>query len=50
MSKDEIIQNTISKFHEECSKLPKDMDFMDKLPKHEEIMIKVILETILNNQ
>ena len=50
MSKDEIINNTISKFHEECSKLPKDDDFLKKLHEHEEIMIKVILETVLNNQ
>lgn len=49
MSKEEIINKTISKYREECSKLPKDMDFIDKLPKHEEIMIKVILETLLNN-
>lgn len=49
MSNEEIINQTISKYREECSKLPKDMGFVEKLPKHEEIMIKVILETLLNN-
>lgn len=49
MSNEEIINQTISKFHEECSNLPKEMDFTDKLHEHEEIMIKVILETLLNN-
>lgn len=49
MSKNEIINQTISKFYEECSKLPKDMDFTSKLHKHEELLIKTILETVLNN-
>lgn len=49
MSKDDIINQAISKYHEECSKLPNDMVFTDKLPKREELIIKVILETILNN-
>lgn len=49
MSNDEIIQNTIDKFHQECSKIT-DTDFINKAKQHEEIMIKVILETILNNK
>lgn len=48
MSKDEIIQSTINKYHQECSKIT-ETEFIAKLKKHEEIMIKVILETILNN-
>lgn len=49
MSKDEIIKQTISNYRKECSELPNDMDFTDKLQKHEEILIKTILETVLNN-
>ena len=49
MSNDEIIKNTIDKFHLECSKIT-DINFTDKHKKHEEIMIRVILETILNNK
>lgn len=48
MSKDEIINQAIENFHNECSKIT-EINFTDKLHKHEEIMIKVILETILNN-
>lgn len=48
MSNDEIIQNAINKFHQECSKITEN-DFMDKIKKHEELLIKVILETILKN-
>lgn len=49
MSNDEIIKNTIDKFHQECSKIT-DTNFTDKHIKHEEIMIKVILEAVLNNK
>lgn len=49
MSNDEIIKNAIDKFHSECSKIT-DTNFTDKIKKHEEIIIKVILETILNNK
>lgn len=49
MSKDEIINNAISKFHDECSKIPKDKSLIEKLPLHEELIIKVILETFLKN-
>lgn len=48
MSKDEIINNTISKFKDECAKLPA-MDLVDKIHIHEELLIKTILETVLNN-
>ena len=48
MSNDEIIKSTIDKFHQECSKIT-EIEFLEKLKKHEEIMIKVILETVLNN-
>lgn len=48
MSKEEIINNTISKYHDECSKIT-ETEFIDKLKKYEEIMIKVILDTVLNN-
>lgn len=48
MSKDEIINQTISNFCEECSKIT-DEDFISKLKQHEEIMIKVILETLLKD-
>lgn len=47
MPKDEIIKNAINKFHSECEKLPKDMNFIDKLPLHEELIIKTIIETLL---
>ena len=43
------INNAISKFREECSNLPKDMAFTDKLSKREELIIKVVLETLLDN-
>ena len=46
----EIVDNTISRYHEECSKLPKDLDFTDKMLQHEELIIKTILETLLKNQ
>lgn len=49
MSNDEIIKNTINKYREECSKIT-DTNFTDKHIKHEEIMIKVILEAMLNNK
>jgi len=48
MSKDEIINQTISKFREECSKITEE-DFISKLKQHEDIMIKVILEALLKN-
>lgn len=48
MSKEEIINKTISKYHNECSKIS-EIEFIDKLKKHEEIMIRVILETLLDN-
>lgn len=48
MSNDEIIKSTIDKFHQECSKIT-ETEFLEKLKKHEEIMIKVILEAVLNN-
>ena len=48
MSNDEIIKSTIDTFHQECSKIT-ETEFLEKLKKHEEIMIKVILETVLNN-
>lgn len=48
--KNKIINETISNFHSECSKLSKDMLFTDAIKKHEEIIIKVILETIFNNK
>lgn len=49
MSNDEIIKNTIDKYHHECSKIT-ETEFIEKLKKHEEIMIRVILESILNNK
>lgn len=48
MSNDEIIKNAIDNYHQECSKIT-ETEFIEKLKKHEEIMIKVILETVLNN-
>lgn len=48
MSNEEIINKTISKYHNECSKIS-ETEFIDKLKKHEEIMIRVILETLLDN-
>lgn len=48
MSKDEIIQNTINKYNQECYKIT-ETEFVDKLKKHEEIMIKVILDAVLND-
>ena len=48
MSKDEIIKNTISKYHEECSKIT-ETEFINKLMKHEEFLIKVILDAVLND-
>lgn len=48
MSKEEIINQTISNFHNECSKLT-ETDFIDKLHKHEELLIKCILEAILKD-
>ena len=48
MSKDEIINQTISKYREECSKITNE-DFISKLKQHEEIMIKVVLETLLKD-
>ena len=47
---EEIVNKTISKYHEECSKIPKNLEFIEKLQKHEELIIKVILETLLQNQ
>lgn len=49
MSNDEIIKNAIDKYHQKCSKIS-ETEFVEKLKKHEEIMITVILETILNNK
>lgn len=49
LSKDEIINQAISKFREECAKIPNDKTFMEKLPLHEELIIKTVLETLLNN-
>ncbi len=49
MSNDEIIKNAIDKYHQECSKIT-ETEFINKLMKHEEIMIRVILETVLNNK
>ncbi len=48
MSKEEIINKTISKYHDECSKIT-ETQFIDKLKKHEEIIIRVILEAVLND-
>ena len=48
MSKEELINETISKFKSECSKID-DADFIDKISKHEEIIIRVILETVLKD-
>ena len=48
MSKEEIINQTISNFHNECSKIT-DTEFISKLMKHDEIMIRVILEAVLAN-
>lgn len=48
MSKEEIINQTISNFRDECSKLT-ESEFIDKLKKHEELIIKCILETVLKD-
>ena len=48
MSKKELINETISKFKIECSEID-DVNFIDKISKHEEIMIRVILETVLKD-
>lgn len=47
MSKEEIINQTISNFRNECSKLP-EAGFIDKLKEHEDLLIKCILEAVLN--
>lgn len=48
MNKEIVIANAISKFHEECSKIP-EMDLIEKLHIHEELLIKTILEAVLDN-
>lgn len=48
MSKEEIINETISNFRNECSKLTKS-DFIGKLHKHEELLIKCILDAVLKD-
>lgn len=47
MSKEDIIQTAIDKFHIECAKIPNDKTFTEKLPMHEDLLIKTILETLL---
>lgn len=48
MSKEEIINETISNFRNECSKLT-ESDFISKLHKHEELLIKCILDAVLKD-
>lgn len=47
MSKEDIIQTAIDKFHTECAKIPNDKTLTEKLPMHEDLLIKTILETLL---
>lgn len=49
MNKNQIIDNAISKFREECSKISDEKSFMEKIPIHEELLIKIILDTLLEN-
>jgi hypothetical protein len=48
LSKEEIINETISNFRNECSKLT-ESEFIDKLHKHEELLIKCILDVVLKD-
>lgn len=48
MSKEEIINETISNFRNECSKLT-EQDLVSKLHKHEELLIKCILNVVLKD-
>lgn len=47
MSKEDIIQTAIDKFHSECAKIPNNKTLTEKLPMHEDLLIKTILETVL---
>lgn len=49
MSNEEIVNKAIPKFKDECSQLPKDEGFVEKVKMREELIIKSVIETLLDN-